>query len=281
MCEVGETMADIRENLGWLIGSIATALAIIVAWFIKSGVVISVFMLLIGQLIGAGISIFVRKRTLKMEWKREYFIKTAEEVYDSLFSNIKRIIMYLENRHYTPLHFNWGEIQDSHRYFMVDEKFRDKLDLFLEQIKSHNEAVNKLRNKILPNIIIEAAENIFEMKVDIRNITPRIEYKEGSSDIAMSHQTVELLLSNLHPKEYILKYYPEAIFSKFIIQIHTPHVSINNIEDKSIKFWELCLTKMGENKTYQNVNKNHKKLLEEAKGIRKLLIERIQEIWKL
>jgi len=277
MCEVGEAMADIRENLGWLIGSIATAIAMIIGWFISSGVVVNVIFLLIG----AGITIFVQRMTQKRQWKREYSIKMVEQVYSSLFNDIKNIIKNLDAKYYSTLIFNWTKIQDDHKYFMVDEKFRDKLDLFLEKIKSHNDAVNKLRNKILPNIIIEAAEKIFEMKVDTRNITPRIEYKEGSSDIAMSHQTVELLLSNLHPKEYMLKYYPEAIFSKFIIQIHTPHVSINNIEDKSKKFWELCLTKMGENKTYQNVNKNHKKLLEEAKGIRKLLIEHIQETWKL
>lgn len=58
-------MTDLRENLGWLVGSIATAIAMAVGWFISSGVVVNLLFLLIGS----GITYFVQTRTQKRAWK--------------------------------------------------------------------------------------------------------------------------------------------------------------------------------------------------------------------
>ena len=42
------SMTDLRENLGWLVGSIATAVAMAIGWFISSGVLINLLFLLVG-----------------------------------------------------------------------------------------------------------------------------------------------------------------------------------------------------------------------------------------
>ena len=81
-------MTDLRENLGWVIGSIATAIAMAVGWVISTGVVVNLLFLLIGS----GITYFVQTRTQKRAWKREYSVRIVEEVYGSLFSGIKGII---------------------------------------------------------------------------------------------------------------------------------------------------------------------------------------------
>lgn len=52
-------MTDIRENLGWLIGSIITVLALVLGWIYQSGVLNT----LVGVAIGAGIAYYVQSRT--------------------------------------------------------------------------------------------------------------------------------------------------------------------------------------------------------------------------
>jgi len=88
-------MTDVRENLGWILGSIATAIAVAVGWLISSGVVINLIFLLIGS----AITYFVQTKTQNKVWKREYGVKLAEEVYGSLFKQMKDIIQYLEEKY--------------------------------------------------------------------------------------------------------------------------------------------------------------------------------------
>lgn len=54
-------MTDLRENLGWVIGSIATAIAMAVGWLTSSGVVVNLLFLLLGS----GITYVVQTRTQK------------------------------------------------------------------------------------------------------------------------------------------------------------------------------------------------------------------------
>jgi hypothetical protein len=80
----------------------------------------------IGVTLGAGVTYFVQTRTQRSVWKREYGIKIAEEVYGKLYGNINPIITMLEKKSYERADFNaWEEIKLTHRYFMVDKKFRE------------------------------------------------------------------------------------------------------------------------------------------------------------
>jgi hypothetical protein len=78
-------MTNSRENLGWLLGSIVTAIAMAVGWLISSGVVVNLLFLLIGF----GITYFVQTRTQKRAWKREYSVKIVETVYGPFYKELK------------------------------------------------------------------------------------------------------------------------------------------------------------------------------------------------
>ena len=60
-------MSDLRENFGWLVGSIATAIAMAFGWLISSDVVVSLLFLLIGS----AITYFVQSRTQKRAFPLE------------------------------------------------------------------------------------------------------------------------------------------------------------------------------------------------------------------
>lgn len=54
-------MTDWRENLGWLIGSIATAITLAIGWLFESGILNTI----VGIVVGAGIALFIQSRTQK------------------------------------------------------------------------------------------------------------------------------------------------------------------------------------------------------------------------
>lgn len=97
-------MTDIRENLGYLIGSIVTTLALVLGWTFQSGILNT----LVGVAIGAGISYYVQTKTQERAWKREYSVKIAETVYGSLYREVKWIIWSLENKPPLP-HLNFEQ----------------------------------------------------------------------------------------------------------------------------------------------------------------------------
>lgn len=120
-------MADLRENLNWIISFILGGIATTLGWFFSSGL----FSTLIGVIIGATIAYFVQSRTQKRLWKREYSIKIAEQIYGQLYGSMKQIINFLDRRDYVNVSFGfWETAQSDHRYFMVDERFRKRLDTF-------------------------------------------------------------------------------------------------------------------------------------------------------
>ena len=88
--------------------------------------VLSGILAIIGAIVGSLITYYTQKRTQERAWKREYGVQIAEEVYGSLFSAIKSVILPLEEKWYRPLSFDaWGAMQYDHRCFMVDKKFRE------------------------------------------------------------------------------------------------------------------------------------------------------------
>jgi len=150
-----KTMTDWRENLGWLIGSVATAITLALGWLFESGILNTI----VGIVIGAGIAFFIQTRTQKRAWKREYSVKIAETVYGVLFNSLRRIIPSLERKIYYRMSFvGWYNMKEDHRYFMVDKKFRTKLDNFLERAQGYSRATNELRNTILAEITNEETE---------------------------------------------------------------------------------------------------------------------------
>ena len=270
-------MTDFRENLGWIIGSITTAIAMVVGWLISSGVVVNLLFLLVGF----GITYFVQTRTQKRAWKREYSVKIAETVYGTLFKDMKNLIRSLERKNHDWLNFlNWGQIQEDHRYLMVDEKFRQRLDQFSERVERYSRATSQLRNVILPKILIEETEKIFETKVDEK---PRLDvkYMEGRKRVSTSPNLVECLVSKTHPIDDATRNKSEISGIECIVEIKPIDGQAIHDTTKFDEFWKSCLVRMEEDKTYKFIIEENQKLLEEANKMQKELIQRIEKPWRI
>ena len=273
-------MTDWRENLGWLIGSVATAVTLAIGWFFESGILNTI----VGIVIGAGIAFFIQTRTQKRAWKREYSVKIAETVYGNLFNSLRGIIPALEEKRYYSVNFDdWVKMTQDHRYFMVDEKFRAKLDYFLKGVKDYASAVTRLRGTIIPEILNEETERVFDVETE-RHATLGVKYKEKHQNISTSPRMLDTLIYETHPKEYALRDLSETPSSvQCIIQItkrdnrtySTPY------EAKFDEYWESCLERMKSNETYQFVIKENERLLDEARGLEKEIAKRIEEPWKI
>ena len=272
-------MSDLRENLGWIIGSIATAIAMAFGWIYQSGILGT----LVGIIVGAGIAFFIQTKTQKRAWKREYSVRIAEEVYGSLFSGIKGIILALERKGYWHLGFDaWRTMQDDHRYFMVEKKFRIKLDDFFKRLENYNTAISKLRGDILPEIVYQETERVFNIEPD--EITRLdVKYKEKRRSISSSSDIINCLISETHPRDHALRDTSEVSDVECFVNVRQRGGTTFRSHDMNefSKFWESCLRRTKEDKTYKFVSEENDKLLVEARNVQKEIVKRIEEPWKI
>ena len=271
-------MTDLRENLGFIIYSISSAIAMIIGWMVQSGIIVAI----VSVLIGAGISYFVTTKTQKRAWKREYAVKIAETVYGLVYRDLKWIIWFLENEPSEhELNFkHWGIIQEDHRYLMVDEVFRDKLDTFFERVRRYNDSVNELKTKILPSIINKEVERIFMKGTPADEIKLEVRYKDGTHIMSTSPKIIDCLISEIHPKDYAMRSNPEAVILEFLLLWGQVPASPMDV-DKFDEFWESSLRRMKEDKTYNFVIEENGNLLEEARKMKKEIVKRIEEPWRI
>lgn len=278
-------MTDIRENLGYFIGSVITAFALLLGWIYQSGVLNT----LVGVAIGAGIAYYVQTRTQNRAWRREYAVKIAEEVYGNLFKSLRNIIQSLESKHqiYWISFDSWKEFQQDHRYFMVDKNFRDRLDDFSKKLDSYSKAAVEMGNKVR-KIIMEETERVFGKKI---RHSPRLQitYMNGYSRVETNSDLVECLVSETYPIDFLKTSKPEATGIDFNLEV----TLIDNIQSKMSYatnprvlgfdggFWQTCLKRMKENETYKFVTEENCKILEEAKKVQEEIIKRIEEPWKI
>jgi hypothetical protein len=274
-------MTDSRENLGWLLGSIVTALGLIFGWILQSGVLNT----LVGVAIGAGITYYVQTKTQNRAWKREYTIKIVEEVYGNLFKQVKTIIQSLEEKYYTYwISFDkWKEFQQDHRYFMVDDNFRVKLDDFDERLDKYSRSAIKL-NDVIRKIVIEETERVFGEKI---NQIPQVEvrYMKGYSQSSTMPDLIRCLASETHPIEIPKRNESDVTGLELTLIITSidnktskiPYSLNKNLE----KFWQSCIKRMKENETYRFVVEENSKILEDARKLREEIVKRIEEPWKI
>lgn len=272
-------MTDLRDNLGWLVGSIATAIAMAIGWFISSGVVVNLLFLLIGS----GITYFVQTRTQKRAWKREYAVRIAEEVYGSLFRQVKWVVWSLEKKWYRQLSFEeWGTMQEDHRYFMVDKKFRTKLDNFFERVGNYNEAVYKLENIILPKIVNEETKRVFDVDTD-EHARLEVKYVKGHRPHSGTSSIIRCLISQTHPKDDVLSHNSEISNVECFVNIRQRNGTTFHSHDltKFDEYWESCLKRMIEDKTHKFIIEENDKLLTETRSLKKEIVRRIEEPWRI
>ena len=272
-------MTDLRENLGLLVGSVATAIGVAISWLISS----QIFTTLVAVLVGFFASYFLQRITQKKAWKREYSVKIAEEVYGGLFRDVKWIIRRLEEKYYGHLSFQkWREVQEDHRYFMVDERFRKRLDDFSQRVEEYNSAFIKLENTILPKITNEETERVFNVETD-KGARLEVKYVERRHNVSTSPNIIKCLIYQIHPKDDALRDKSEVSNVECPIQIPQRNGKVFHSRDlaKFNEFWESCLRRSKRDKTYKFVMEETDKLLEEARKVKKEIIKRIEEPWKI
>jgi hypothetical protein len=207
--------------------------------------------------------------------KRECPVNVVKEVLGPLFSGIKSIILPLEDKWYRRIALiEWREMQDDERYFVVDEAVREKLDVLNRRLEEYSNAIYKLKEIIIPDILDEEGERIFGTSIDKLGIT--IKYKERNKIISQSCNIVECLISKIHPMDYVLKGDVEKELVDFEIEFGQVPAG-SQVRKKFDEFWQSCVTRMEKNDVYNFVIKENDKLLGEANRLKKEIAKRIQE----
>jgi len=276
---ISVVMTDLRENLGWLIGSIATTIAVAIGWFISS----EIFIALVSVLVGFLASYLLQTLTQKKAWKREYSVKIVETVYGSLFGDLKTIIRVLEGGGYSQLSFGeWRDFQNDHRYLMVDERFRKRLDNFSKRVDEYNSAIYNLKTRSLPKIVSEEANRVFNVETD-KNLELRVKYVEGNDTLTSSLDIIECILSKMQtPTQYFLRNKPKVLITEYFVRIQKIGEVVDFRDPQKInEFWQSCLRSFFRDNTYIFVVQEQQALLPEARKIMEEIVNRIQEPWKI
>lgn len=272
-------MNNLRESLGWIIGSAVAGTLAIVSWVFESGL----FATLLGIMIGAGLTYFVERRSQKRTWKREYAVKTAVEVYGVLYNDLKSIIMVLEEKWYRYEDFRaWREMQDDHRYFMVDKEFRKELDQFKEQLEKQSKTVVNVQTEIIPQVIIDETEKLTGDR-PMKNPSFYVSYKSGERNVSSKPQIEDCLVKLEPPIEHATKRGKNVSDEKFHIQYELKNGRVEAFRDpeKLEDYWKSIVENFSENETYRLMVKENKRLLSEAKKLQKEIANRIEEPWKI
>ena len=220
----------------------------------------------------------------KRALKREHDVRIAEEVYGVLFSDIKSIILSLELKWYKYVDFNaWREMQDDHRYFMVDKEFRTKLDRFRERIEGYSKTVNEVRQDILPRIVMEGIKQTIGVNTNkIPSIDAR--YVKGRGSISTAVNLADCLISGIHPIEYVTKNNRDVSEVIFWLRIQPVGKSSTIKYDNSTEFnhfWQSTRKSLNEDETYRYMIKENDSLLDVAKKLKQEIANRIEEQLKI
>lgn len=280
-------MVNLRENLGWIIGVIVTALALIIIWLsFSTNIMVNFLFLILGNilsfLLGAGITYIIDKKTQERAWKREYAVKVAETVYMPLCTQINLVTRFLERNPFRPVpdylyYGEWTRIRKENRHLMVDRGFRSKIVAFFDKLRNYKDNVDEFRANIL-SITKGEAERVFKIKTRGNDPEFRVRYEEDNQQVSHSGiKVIDHLISQGHPKEYILKNNPQRVIEEFQIQFGQDPIPV--AEDKLDDFWDSCVERMKE--PYQNILKEKEEIFEDAIMLKDKLEERIQEPWKI
>lgn len=274
-------MVDLGENVGWIATTLGAGTVAVASWFLESGYLATIG----GIIIGAGLTYFVEQRNQKRTWKREYALRSSVEVYGVLYNEFKSILMVLEEKWYRVESFtSWRQMQDDHRYFMVDQDFRKKLDIFAKDFESLSVTINKVRTEVIPKVISDATEILTGDK-PITTPTFEVSYKKRNNDFSTRIRVEECLMKLSHPIKYAISSdtAKDVSNSKFIINYKTADDSGKAfITQKDLEeYWQAILTSFDADDTYRLMIKENERLLGEAKKLQKEIAQRIEEPWKI
>jgi hypothetical protein len=288
-------MADSKEDIAVISTSVIAGIGAFLSWFYQSGLLGT----LTGIMIGAGITYFVDKRTQKRVWKREYAVKTTEQVYGELYGEIKAIVEGLSKENiFTQVNpqQKWETIANDHRYFMVDEKFREQLDRFYKALETYNNSCYKL-DWVSRRALIKCAKISFDREPDstvylyFTYFTNKIRHDipiETDTHLRRLETIEEMENSQLLNVDRTLvkgkQFKITFNYTNYQLPPNLPPTSTQFEEDnydRITAYWNLCLQSLKQDANYSYVEKEKPALLKEAIEIKKSIEKRISEPWKI
>lgn len=272
-----------RENLGWLIGSIITAVAMAISWLASS----DIFTTLLAVLVGAGITYFVQTRTQKKAqeraWKREYTLDIIEKVYGPLFEEIDKLLRHMKNEYYEMLSTpKLWEIESTYRYLMLDEDFKRNVKQFYGKVEAFNKTLTRIRREILDTIVKEEAERFLGFQPKTLELV--VKGKSFNEWTSMKVEIPLTLLKRKQPIQMVSDLYPELKEPSFSLEIISPSgnpYSYTHPEwmKEFDKFWKRSSKRLEEDLTVKTLRKQFSELVQEMEKVRKELGTRIQRQW--
>ena len=207
-----------------------------------------------------------------------------QAIYGKLKKNIIELISYLEKREYQIINFDlWDNIQDDERYHLFDEKLTTKLDKFLMGIKKYSTTTRNLQLDILPEIRKDSANEVFNKPQDTDEnvyISLLISTKKKKAistnikiieNLKMKHTLSEAITHLEEKLNFSKEEAPTVVFTLMYAGIHTNQM-------KTItKFWNTCIRKIDNSPEHAFMVKEKDRLLEEAREIKKEIINHIKK----
>lgn len=272
-------MTDLRENLGWIAGSVIAGIAAFLSWFYESGLLSA----LVGIFIGAGIAYFVQTRTQKRVWKREYALKTAETVYGPLFEDIDKVLNNRGDTFQWVYPYKWSEVKNTFQYLTIDEAFRNRLDESFQRIQNYNGKLQKSID-LINRIVIEETRVAFPSYMESRPdfLIRREHGNESRIDIN------ESLRMQKHPLDLAERGRLENENRQYFIDLMPvkggPSKVLEYEADDKKAFdilWNACSVRVEQDSLIKYLRKEYLEIVKELQSIKKELIRRIQEPWKI
>jgi hypothetical protein len=273
-------MADVRDNWAVIVGSAVTAAAMAVGWLLSSGVLLNLIFLVLGS----GITYSVQSRTQKKAWQREYSVKIAETVYGPVYRDVKSMVDALGQGalDLPPFGF-WAECQRDHKYFMVDEKFRNRLDIFQKRVGEYDGFLSESRNKALPGLLHEEADKFF--KTGDKPVGVLIDAVRGDTPVNSQLDEsvlVDHLIHGTHPGTDLLNSRkPELKIVSLRVTFGRGSRAIpggTEADGKFDEFWQNCLTTVVKDFKFRE---KADEMRHEAEKLRQDLARRIEKPWKI
>ena len=232
----------------------------------------------LGTILGYILSSSLQKVTQEREWKRQFNAKILEQVYKKLYDGINTIINALEpKKHDTSLTIGWRGIQKDTSYVVIDDIFRNKMDEFFKRTERYNNARRMLLSNFIPKLVKKVSEELFGKRLNPTAINVSVKYSYAYGETSHSPKLLSCLIAALHPTEYVLVGQIDGKVLDFKVDVPTS----SNGEEIFEKFWNRCVTNIGDNRTYQYIVKEDIELLKEAQSVKKLISKRIEDAWKV
>jgi len=195
-------MTDWRENLGWLIGSIATAITLALGWLFESGVLNTI----VGIVVGAGIALFIQSRTQKRAWKREDFVTMRDKIYGPIFRELNEISADIEDSQTYYLLEHSKKLTEITAHYLFHNMKRDLISKFiaiLDGLEKYESIHHATQTLVLQKIRDEVKKSYqLDIQISLGQVRLSLQVVEGAIQVG-SIMLEKAILQRMHPEDFV------------------------------------------------------------------------------